>query len=568
MRSRTLLAVVAAASIATAEASKDSYSSPQLVPRQQSDPPPDQFFRRTQAKAVVAGQYLYIVGGQVTYKVNDDTFNRFFVNTTLSLPLDEDWESSDVSYESFPLAKGISHGVWNAGLWVNDEKEDDATPDVYLWGGSYNRPNEPGHPRDRSLWTLQTQENGQGSWNDSSVPNSIKQTAAGSSATCGGKGYMIGGWGSNDTDPAFSSVQNGLINVPGLITYDFKSGDWNNHSIEALTGEKEGTFADGAAVCVEMQGQSPKLFVIGGAVNKEPAGSYSTPSFLDVQFWDPDSEKWYKQETSSALPASRKEHCAVGVPGPNNTYDIFMYGGSNNPSTVNVWVLSLPAFRWFSIELDSDKDSSQRKGQTCVRVGSQMIVVGGIKGDTIQSSDEPDPFPQGLGVLDLNTGRWKSGFSANSPSYEGPRVIRDWYKDHGYNTVNWENDEVASFFSRSSDSDPSGTPTPSGGGGDDDSGSSSTPVGAIAGGVVGGVVGLALIGVAAWYLLRRRRRQRTGDGTGAQYHAAAPGEDPNKTPELPQYGTAQPPVEMEAAHGYSELNLQHERRDEPPSELP
>ena len=244
------------------------------------------------------------------------------VNSTLSLPLDDDWTASDVSYQSFPMPGGVSHGVWNPGLWVNDEKENDANPDVYLWGGSYFRVNEPGHPRDRNLWTLQTQSDGNGNWDKASVPQTIKQTAAGTSVTCGGRGYMIGGWGSNDTEPSFGSVKNGMINVPGLVSYDFASGDWNNHSIEALTQEKSGTYADGAAVCVELEGQSPKLFVLGGAVNAEPAGSYSTPSLLDIPFWDPDTEKWYKQETSSALPGPRKEHCAVGVPGPNNTYDM------------------------------------------------------------------------------------------------------------------------------------------------------------------------------------------------------------------------------------------------------
>lgn len=93
-------------------------------------------------------------------------------------------------------------------------------------------------------------------------------------------------------------------------------------------------------------------------------------------------------------------------------------------------------------------------------------------------------------------------------------------------------------------------------------------MGAIAGGVVGGVIGLAIIGAAVWFFLRRRRRQRV-DGTSAGYHAAAPGDEQPKTPELGEYGSSQPPVEMEAVHGHSELNLQHERRDErPPAELP
>lgn len=62
----------------------------------------------------------------------------------------------------------------------------------------------------------------------------------------------------------------------------------------------------------------------------------------------------------------------------------------------------------------------------CVRVGSQMIVVGG--------NDNPvwnkeDPFKQGLGVLSLNTLEWKEGFEAHSTKYQGPRVVRDWYDE-------------------------------------------------------------------------------------------------------------------------------------------
>jgi hypothetical protein len=59
-----------------------------------------------------------------------------------------------------------------------------------------------------------------------------------------------------------------------------------------------------------------------------------------------------------------------------------------------------------------------------------MVVVGGNNGQGVLANlDSPDKFGQGLGILDMNTGTWKSEFSKTSPSYEGPRVIRDWYKD-------------------------------------------------------------------------------------------------------------------------------------------
>lgn len=47
----------------------------------------------------------------------------------------------------------------------------------------------------------------------------------------------------------------------------------------------------------------------------------------------------------------------------------------------------------------------------------------------------------------------------------------------------------------------SSSPTPTGGG-------SSTNVGAIAGGVVGGVAGLALIGAAVGYMIHRKKKER------------------------------------------------------------
>lgn len=91
----------------------------------------------------------------------------------------------------------------------------------------------------------------------------------------------------------------------------------------------------------------------------------------------------------------------------------------------------------------------------------------------------------------------------------------------------------------------------SGSGSDSDSSSSGSSAGAIAGGVVGGVAGVALIGAAAFFILRRRKAKRAAlqqniEGAGAgektyygtggynnfnsgQPHAEMPGQTPARS---------------------------------------
>lgn len=80
---------------------------------------------------------------------------------------------------------------------------------------------------------------------------------------------------------------------------------------------------------------------------------------------------------------------------------------------------------------------------------------------------------------------------------------------------------------------------------------SSTNVGAIAGGVVGGVVGLALIGVLAWFLLRRKSRKSNTTSQGP-----APDEH-NEYYADNKAGLAVPPTQSShGGHTYSELSTE------------
>lgn len=110
-----------------------------------------------------------------------------------------------------------------------------------------------------------------------------------------------------------------------------------------------------------------------------------------------------------------------------NTHKSFLYsgwGGTFSDGSVldDVWVLSIPAFRWFNVSPDR---AQARYSHQCVQIGSQMVIIGG--GNKRKWWESTDSFDRGLGVLDLNTISWKSGFEAKSDEYEGPAPVREWY---------------------------------------------------------------------------------------------------------------------------------------------
>ena len=39
----------------------------------------------------------------------------------------------------------------------------------------------------------------------------------------------------------------------------------------------------------------------------------------------------------------------------------------------------------------------------------------------------PDPFMQGIGILDMTSMMWKSSYEAEPPPYTSPQVVKEWY---------------------------------------------------------------------------------------------------------------------------------------------
>jgi Kelch motif len=133
---------------------------------------------------------------------------------------------------------------------------------------------------------------------------------------------------------------------------------------------------------------------------------------------------WYAQNVTGDIPAPRTDFCVVTAAAPDNSsYNIYLYGGRDATTDYDdVYVLSLPSFRWIQIY----SGQSPRWGHTCHLVAnSQMLTVGGANGSTVASSlwNGCDWEMMSVAVYSLSTLTWGSVYDAAAPQYTVPNLI-------------------------------------------------------------------------------------------------------------------------------------------------
>lgn len=102
-----------------------------------------------------------------------------------------------------------------------------------------------------------------------------------------------------------------------------------------------------------------------------------------IDIYDIASKKWHQQKTSSTAPPILAQGCAVAQPAPDrSSFNIYHYGGyaaedQTSPFNDDVWVLSLPSFKW--VKASSGTAAHARAGHSCeTPYPDQMMVVGGF----------------------------------------------------------------------------------------------------------------------------------------------------------------------------------------------
>jgi hypothetical protein len=238
---------------------------------------------------------------------------------------------------------------------------------------------------------------------------------------------LIGGVGSSATDSRLSEVDhNEPVPLPGILTYDMTTRRWSNHSTVPMS-PPDGVVVNSAASCVRGFSVDPLILSLGGA-HPLPNNVADDPPLIgmdNITFWDTESQRWHWQTATGDVPPGREHPCVVGAQSTDGTFDIFMYGGKNSyGARDDIYILSLPGFRWFSAKVESPA----RMHHACANVGKrQMLSTGGVTHEWDWKKE--DPWTHALNIFDMTKLEWKDSFDAFADDYESPQMVKNWYNN-------------------------------------------------------------------------------------------------------------------------------------------
>ncbi|KAF9894123.1 hypothetical protein FE257_009096 [Aspergillus nanangensis] len=409
--------------------------------------------------------------------------------------------------------------------------------ELILYGGALDETDSSSEPHDDETMRYERYQYGpqRDSWSpavyDGELDNDVTRyitSGAGVSAPSENLGFYFSGLHAENWGP----VYDGFVNETSdrLITVDMSSmgdGTWSNRT---LPGEIQNRI-NAEAVWIPVS-TSGALVIIGGVTDLATAGdrlnddqkkrsSATSPSFMQtVPVYDIAADKWYLQNTTGETPPMLTQFCSVYASAKDqSSHNIYIYGGfdgldASNARTDDVYVLSLPSFTW--VKLLSGDAAHARSTHRCVKAyPDQMWVVGGVK---IAPTDCLDDI---ISVFNLNTGKFQNTYDPTKYSeYKVPDMVTAQIGGDSSGGAtktapkSWTNASLADVFSsKYTKTIPTSWPyqpadtnapviseVPN-------KGSSGFP--SWAGGIIGAVLGVALLaGAFVFWCLRQRRKNR------------------------------------------------------------
>lgn len=305
-------------------------------------------------------------------------------------------------------------------------------------------PGAPGIPQPNAIYQYNINESQWAQMNPGGDP--VQRVLIGMSAQSSttSVGYYLGGAITPLSDPSFYAETNSRpYMVEGLVSFNERSATLKNSSTSQMNAD--GTVAGGFLALIESLGSEGVLITFGGFTDiaGAPSGledsNLADPSFqwplANVSIYDIGNGAWYQQTATGEIPPWRYMGCSVLVSAPDqSSHSIYVFGGWGNSfggSDGNVYVLSIPSFRWIRV----NEDSNRRSRHSCNLVGNHtMLVVGGVQpiGQQVlpldaTGCDTSPMFAQGLGMFSLNNHTWATNYdpSEGTASYQIHPSISD-----------------------------------------------------------------------------------------------------------------------------------------------
>ncbi|KAE8387033.1 hypothetical protein BDV23DRAFT_186706 [Aspergillus alliaceus] len=459
-------------------------------------------------QTAVIDRKLYIDGGFVNYNPLSQYPRNYTHTGLLNADFDVDNEGMPAVYNN--LTKPTDAPDVNGGILWSDA----VNKMLYLYGGEFSQ----GTPQNFSMWTYDALYNKWKTANPDITQANIQRASYGSGVTLQdrGVGYYYGGWLSNASVPAWGSRP--PMALSSLLEYDMVHNTWMNSTGPDSVGRAEGAM-------VYIPASEGMLVYFGGVKAPQNNGTTVGQPMDEILLYDISDSKWYTQKATGQVPEQRRRFCAGATWAQDySSYNIYLYGGLGVPAGVgfdDIYILSLPSFRWIKWYPDAAGAGYPKHSASCTVVdGAQMIVMGG----TYTNSTTCD-VPKIYGLHNMYLGKqnpehamW-ARFRPNLTSYQVPSEIISVVGGSGTGGATtkapsngFDDRDLQVYFQRvytpttrtPTRAIPTSTSSPS-----DRSPSKSTPVGAIVGGVLGGVFGLLIVAALLYYFLRFRRKKES-----------------------------------------------------------